>query len=83
MLRNSIDNKDCINANKDNNKLYQEIPPVVKKLAASCNTRGCFDHLGSIPLPTYEDIVKIIDQARCILFPGYFSSTAITPANLE
>ncbi len=63
--------------------MYQEIPPVVRKLAASCNERGCFDHLGSIPIPTYEKIIEIINQARRILFPGYYSATAITPANLE
>ena len=83
MLRNKTDPKNCINDSKDNNKLYQEIPPVVKKLAASCNKRGCFDHLGSIPIPTYEKIVEIIEQTRRILFPGYYSTTAITPANLE
>jgi len=61
--------------------LYQDIPPVVKKLAASCSRHGCFDHLGSIPIPTYEKVVQIINQARRILFPGYFSTTAINPAN--
>ena len=74
---------DCNNENKDNNQLYQEIPPVVRALATSCTERGCFDHLGSIPIPTYEKIIAIIDQGRRILFPGYYSATAITPANLE
>ncbi len=83
MLHNTLDNVNCANEIKDNNSLYEQIPPVVRTLAASCSQRGCFDHLGSIPIPTYEDIVKIIDQARRILFPGYFSATAITPANLE
>jgi serine O-acetyltransferase len=79
----TLENQNCNNDNKENNQLYQEIPPIVQKLAASCNDRGCFDHLGSIPIPTYEKIVAIIDQARRILFPGYYSATAITPANLE
>jgi serine O-acetyltransferase len=83
MLKHHVDSKNCISDTLDNNKLYQGIPPVVTKLAASCSERGCFDHLGSIPIPTYEAIVKIIDQARRILFPGYFSATAITLANLE
>ncbi len=83
MLKHHVDRKNCISDTPDNNKLYQGIPPVVRKLAASCSERGCFDHLGSIPIPTYEAIVKIIDQARRILFPGYFSATAITPTNLE
>lgn len=83
MAPNNPDTKNCKNATYENNKLYLKIPPVVKKMAASCNARGCFDHLGSIPIPTYEKIVTITEQARRILFPGYFSATAITPANLE
>ncbi len=83
MLKHHVDSKNCISDTQDNNKLYLGIPPVVTRLAASCSERGCFDHLGSIPIPTYEAIVKIIDQARRILFPGYFSATAITPTNLE
>lgn len=83
MHQTKIENLNCNNDNKNNNRLYQEIPPVVRKLAESCSKRGCFDHLGSIPIPTYEKIVEIIDQARRILFPGYYSATAITPANLE
>lgn len=83
MRHHTLKNKNCNSDNKDNNQLYQEIPAVVRKLAASCNERGCFDHLGSIPIPTYEKIIEIIDQARRVLFPGYYSATAITPANLE
>ena len=83
MFKNDLENKQCVDDVENVSHLYNDIPPVVKKLAASCNQRGCFDHLGSIPIPTYENVVKIIDQARRILFPGYFSTTSINPANLE
>ena len=83
MLPDELDNKQCLDEAESVNHLYEEIPPVVKKLTDCCNQHGCFDHLGAIPIPTYENVVQIIDQARRILFPGFFSSTPINPANLE
>lgn len=83
MFQKNINNIQCVDDAENIIHLYQDIPPVVKKLAASCIQQGCFDHLGSIPIPTYEKVVQIINQARRILFPGYFSTTAINPANLE
>ncbi len=83
MFKKDIDNQQCADDAENVSHLYGDIPPVVKQLAASCNKHGCFDHLGSIPIPTYEKMVQIINQARRILFPGYFSTTAINPANLE
>jgi hypothetical protein len=83
MFQKNIDNIRYVDDAENISHLYQDIQPVVKKLAASCIQHGCFDHLGSIPIPTYEKVVQIINQARRILFPGYFSTTAINPANLE
>jgi serine O-acetyltransferase len=83
MFQKDIDNIECADDAENINHLYEDIPPVVRKLAADCSRHGCFDHLGSIPIPTYEKMVQIINQARRILFPGYFSATAINPANLE
>lgn len=83
MFQKNIDNSQCADDAENISHLYEDIPPVVKKLANSCKQHGCFDHLGSIPIPTYEKMVQIINQARRILFPGYFSPTAINPANLE
>jgi len=83
MFSKDIDNLRCVDDAEDANQFYRNIPPVVKQLAASCKQHGCFDHLGAIPIPTYEKMVAVIKQARRILFPGYFSHTAINPANLE
>ncbi|MFO7607153.1 MAG: serine acetyltransferase [Desulfurivibrionaceae bacterium] len=83
MLQKDIKNQQCVDEAENVNHLYEDIPPVVKQLVASCAKHGCFDHLGATPIPTYEKVVEIIDQARRVLFPGYFSSTSINPANLE
>lgn len=84
MLKNHVEHGQCCDGIADINHFYEDIPPVVRKLAASCrHQHSCFGHLGSIPIPTYENVVKIIDQARRVLFPGFFSNSAINPANLE
>ena len=83
MFQKDINNIQCVDETENVKHLYEDIPPVVKKLAASCNKHGCFDHLGAIPIPTYEKVIQIINQIKKILFPGYFSVTAINPANLE
>ncbi|MBU0482413.1 MAG: serine acetyltransferase [Proteobacteria bacterium] len=83
MFSKDIENNQCIDDAENTSHLYDDIPPVVRELAASCKKHGCFDHLGAIPIPTHRTVVQIIDQARRILFPGYFSSVSINPANLE
>ena len=83
MFTNDLENKECLDDAESTSHLYDDIPPVVKELASSCRENGCFDHLGAIPIPTHATIVQIINQARRILFPGYFSSISINPANLE
>ena len=83
MFADDLENKECLDDAESTSHLYDEIPPVVKELASSCREQGCFDHLGAIPIPTHATIVQIIDQSRRILFPGYFSSVSINPANLE
>jgi len=49
----------------------------------SCNTEACFDHVGTTPIPSRASIIKIIQQVRRILFPGYFTETRLDPVNLE
>lgn len=63
--------------------LYQDIPVIVKKLAAAWHEKDDFDQIGPIPMPSHEAIVAIIHQARRVLFPGYFTEATINPANLE
>jgi serine O-acetyltransferase len=62
---------------------YDAMPSVVKRLFESCLTGQCFDHVDSTPIPSLESVAKIILQARCIIFPGYFTQNALAPSNLE
>ncbi|MBA2848001.1 serine acetyltransferase [Thermosulfuriphilus ammonigenes] len=62
---------------------YRELHSVVDHLAASWEERGYWDRTGTLPIPSHEEVVRIIHRARRILFPGYFSQTNINPENLQ
>lgn len=62
---------------------HEKIPAVVKKLLTSWNTKDSYDHVSPIAIPSHEEIIKIIHQARRILFPGYFTTTRLHSSNLE
>ncbi len=79
----TLETKQCLDGAESIGQIYNDIPPVVKKLTAACNRHKCFDHIGTVPIPTHKAVLDIIHQARRILFPGYFSQTSINPANLE
>ncbi len=73
----------CDNGDQAISSQQGKIPPVVKKLVKSWQTEEWFDHLGPVALPSHEAIVKIIEKARSILFPGYFTGTKLHQSNLE
>ena len=58
-------------------------PSVVQRLLSSCNTKKCFQHLESSPLPCRNSIAQALHRTRCILFPGYFTQNALAASNLE
>ncbi len=59
------------------------IPDVVKKLMQSWSTKECYDHVSPVAIPSHQAIIDIIEQARRILFPGYFTSAKLHASNLE
>jgi serine O-acetyltransferase len=63
--------------------LREGIPGIVDHLVRSCNTEECFDHVDLEPLPSKEAIIKIVDSACRILYPGYFTRLRIDKVNLS
>ena len=63
--------------------LYEKIPAVVRKLLKIMEEKNSFSHVEPIPIPSSESVVKLIYQARRILFPGYFTQSTLAQANLE
>ena len=73
----------CDTAIEPATQLYDKIPAVVKKLMKLLDKKSSFSHVEPIPIPSNESVVKLIHQARSILFPGYFTQTTLAQGNLE
>ncbi len=61
----------------------EDLHKVVNQLTKTCLSGECFEHLAPQPIPLRNETIRIIKQARKILFPGYFTQTRIDPVNLK
>ncbi len=73
----------CKNDIKTAARFYKDMPAVVGRLVTAWRTQEGFIHMEPIPIPSHESVVRLIHQVRGILFPGYFTQSVLTPANLE
>jgi serine O-acetyltransferase len=73
----------CTTSIEPASHLYKEIPSVVRRLVDCSESKTCFSHVEPIPIPSHESIIRLIHQARRILYPGYFTQTILSSANLE
>ncbi len=62
---------------------HVKVPKIVKDLLNSWATKECFEHISPVAIPSQEGIIDIVEQTRCILFPGYFTRTKLHASNLE
>lgn len=62
---------------------HGKVPKVVKELLSSWSTKECFEHISPVSIPSQEKVIEIVEQARRILFPGYFTRTKLHASNLE
>jgi serine O-acetyltransferase len=62
---------------------FEAIPAVVKSLMESCLKDQCFDHIDSTMIPSLQSVETIVQQARRIIFPGYFTQNVLASSNLE
>ena len=62
---------------------YQEIPAVVKQLVGTCQSKDCFEHVSTMPLPSRQEVLSLIHQTRDLIFPGYFNDSGVDSVNLE
>ena len=60
-----------------------KVPTIVKELLTSWSTKECFEHISPVAIPSQTGIIEIVEMARCILFPGYFTRTKLHASNLE
>ncbi|MHB8772324.1 MAG: serine O-acetyltransferase EpsC [Syntrophales bacterium] len=60
-----------------------EIPAIVERLAATCSSTECFDHVSAEPIPSREAVLAILKRIGNILYPGYFIQTRLDAVNLK
>ena len=73
----------CDHNEADNCSQHIKVPGIVKELLNSWSTKECYEHISPVAIPSQDGITEIVDQARCILFPGYFTRTKLHASNLE
>lgn len=59
-----------------------ELPSIVNKIVSSHDKEGRFSHIGPEPIPSRESVIDIIETALRIIYPGYFSRTALDDVNV-
>jgi serine O-acetyltransferase len=79
-LENYVKTKTTVEKGKD---VHDTIASTVKGLLDSCLTGRCFENLDFTPIPAQEPVAQIVQLARRITFPGYFTPSKLAPSNLE
>ena len=59
------------------------LPGIIKSIAASRRREDTYDHIGAALIPSWTEVVEIVDLLRDILFPGYFGDQHISEVDLE
>lgn len=62
---------------------FDAIPDVVRELVNGFTAGKWSSHIEPVPIPSKEEVVGLVQQARKILFPGYFTTMLLSPSNLE
>ena len=73
----------CDHIQLTNSCQHDKVPAIVNRLLSSWQAKECFEHISPVAIPSYDQIIDIVDQARRIFFPGYFTKTRLHAANLE
>ena len=52
-------------------RLKEMLPALTERIVETYEECGGINHLGHTPLPSYKDVVQILEDLREILYPGY------------
>jgi serine O-acetyltransferase len=76
--------QDKCKTDKNSVKRFKEqLPEITEAIIASCSDPACFTHIDYEPIPTRENVVRIIHRFMELLFPGFFSRKNLDPTNLR
>jgi len=64
-------------------RFYETVPTTVQRLLVpSEDDTLSFEHVDTTPIASQESVIEIIQQARRLIFPGYFIQTRMDSVNL-
>ncbi len=83
MGKKEVDSGECNSEVQPAGLVLDHIPSVVRELADGFTSKKWSSHIEPVPIPSKEEVVDLVQQARRILFPGYFTSMLLKPSSLE
>jgi len=65
-------------------RFYKTVPKTMQRLLVPSEENALsFEHVNITPIASQDSVIEIIQQARRLIFPGYFIQTRMDPINLE
>jgi serine O-acetyltransferase len=61
---------------------YNVLPEIVRDVVATCETLPAINHLDSSLLPETEVVIRMVEVAREVFYPGYYGDKSCTSDNL-
>jgi serine O-acetyltransferase len=83
MGKKEVDSGECKSDVQPAELVFDYIPSVVRQLVKGFTSKKWSSHIEPVPIPSKEEVVNLVQQARCILFPGYFTNMMLRPSSLE
>lgn len=83
MGKKEVDSGECNSEVQPAGLVLDHIPSVVRELADGFTSKKWSSHIEPVPIPSKEEVVDLVQQARRILFPGYFTNMLLKPSSLE
>ncbi len=83
MGKKEIESGECNSGIQPTDLLFDDIPQIVRELAAGFTSKKWSCHIEPVPIPSRKEVVDLIQQAQQILFPGYFTTMTRSRSSLE
>lgn len=83
MGKKEVDSGECRSDVQPAELEFDHIPAVVRQLVDGFTSQKWSSHIEPVPIPSKEEVVDLVQQARRILFPGYFTDMLLKPSSLE
>ena len=61
----------------------ERLPEIINEIVNSCRVDDSLLHLDTVPIPSREAVVRILNELEDILYPGFFGNQNISSEELE